>query len=318
MNNHAVCGLPRNPARRLRPQLAWAALPCLALAAVAFPAWADVKLEAAQRESLGIETARLAPADAVRSLHAVAQVLDSAPLIALLSELQAADAAVSGSRSEAQRAQQLYSADNNVSLKALEAARAQAAGDVARAQGLRSQLLANWGRALQRMSEADRARLVADLSSGRTALLRAESTEPATAGAQLQTASLQALTGDERWAAQVLGPAAQAATAGVGSTYLMRAQIELPPGTVLQAQLHDRSRVLRGIKIPRAAIVRWQGEDWVYLEEQANSFTRHLLQPVEWLDDGCLVQAGFSAGQQVVTAGARWLLAAENSAPEAA
>jgi hypothetical protein len=276
---------------------------------------ADVQLEARQRDSLGIATVTLTAAQVPRSWPATAQVIDPTPLVTLAGDLRAARFAAEVSRHELERSEQLHAADSNVSLKALEAARAQSLSDAGRAKDLLSQFSTTWGRAIGAMDERARERLIDALASGRTVLLRAE-TRADSSHAQLGVAHLQLLTGGERWEARVLGPAAQGASQSLGSAYLLTASTAPPlqPGRVLLAELEDRNGRLEGIKLPRSALVRWEGADWVFVEEKTNVFARRAVSPTVWLEDGCLVQQGVRAGERVVSVGAELLLAAESGA----
>jgi hypothetical protein len=287
-------------------------------------AHADVKVSQDQRGTLGIETAPVASAKVAQTVAASAQVLDPAPLLTLLSDLRAAEAAATTSAAELARAQRLNAADANVSLKVVEAARSQAAADAAKAEGLHAQLLMNWGRGLVGLPAATRADLAEALRTGRASLVRAESVQPLPMSVDLREATVQSLVGQESWKAQVLGPAAQLSAAGVGAAYLLRVPVELQPGRVLTARLQDRGHALQGLKVPSKAIVRWRGMDWVYVEKEPGSFERILIQPTNWLDDGAIVAAGsgdedtLKAGDTVATVGGAMLLAAENAAPDEA
>ena len=276
---------------------------------------ADVQLEARQRASLGIATVTLTAAQVPRTWPATAQVIDPTPLVTLAGDLRAARSTAEVSRHELERSEKLHAADSNVSLKALEAARAQSLSDAGRAQDLLSQFSTAWGRAIGAMDEGARERLIGDLAAGRTVLLRAE-TRADSSHAQLGVAHLQLLAGEERWEARVLGPAAQGSSQSLGAAYLLTtpASPALQPGRVLLAELEDRSGRLEGIKLPRSALVRWEGADWVFIEEKTNTFARRAVHPTVWLEDGCLVQQGVRAGEHVVSVGAELLLAAESSA----
>jgi hypothetical protein len=284
-------------------------------------AQADVKLSAEQRESLGVKSTPVASAQVARSVAASAQVLDPGPLLTLISDLAAAQAAASGSASEYQRSQRLNAADTNVSLKAVEAARAQAAADSAKAQGLQAQLLVSWGRALVNLTPAERSELIEALRSGHASLVRAESSAALPEDAQVRTASVQSLSGTQSWRAQVLGPAAQLGATGIGTAFILRVPVELQAGRVLTARLQDARHTLSGLKVPAGAIVRWRGSDWVYVEGEGGAFARVLIRPNSWLDDGALVAPGegddqLKGGDKVATQGAAMLLAAENAPAE--
>jgi hypothetical protein len=286
----------------------------LGLALAAAQAKADVTLDARQRDILGIETVTLAGVDVSPTREAAAEVLDPTPLITLLGELRAARAAASGSRNELERSERLYKGEANVSLKAVEAARTQALTDGGRLDGLRVQLLANWGASLAGMSPAEQAGLAEELVSGHAALVRAEVQQIDAARLEAREAHLRVLGGPESWEAKVLGEAAHAPNQGLGAAYLLRVAAALQPGRVLIAELRDQRHVLHGVAVPRSAIVRFAGDDWVYIEEKANRFVRRAVHPREQIDAGWLVVDELHAGERVVSVGAGLLLGAESGA----
>ena len=278
-----------------------------ALCAAVSTARADVALDAAQRASLGIETATLAAVDAPERWPATAQVIDPTPLIQLLQDLRSAAAAADASQRELDRSTRLHAADANVSAKAVESAQAQAVADAGHFDALRAQLLANWGRPLVDMSDAARVRLVEAVLSGRATLLRAETTMPVPEGRIPHAAHLSTPDGGASWDAEVLGPAARASGQTIGDAWLLRVDAVLQQGQLLVGELHDDEGALRGVAVPRGAIVRAEGGAWVYVEQPGTGFARRALRPCVWLDEGCLIVEGLSAGERVVTVGAELL-----------
>jgi hypothetical protein len=278
---------------------------------VALTAQAEVTLESEQRESLDIQTVTLTTSQVPQTYSAIAQVLDAAPLITALRDLRAVQSAATASRNELERAEQLHAADGNVSRKVLEAARVQSLTDAGHADALRAQLLTTWGPAVAAMKESERDRLIAALLESRAVLVRAETRQ--TDRATIRSGKVRLVTGDEMLPAEVLGLSAGTAVA-IGQAYLLRvASSSLQAGQVLDVELQDAKQSLAGIVVPRTAIVRWQGDDWVYIETEPNHFTRKIIHPVAWPDDGCLVQKELEVGQSLVTVGGTMLLAVENS-----
>jgi hypothetical protein len=289
-----------------------AAVVAFCLALLCASAAADVTLNAGQRENLGIQTLSLAALDVSPTRRASAQVLDPTPLISLLGELRAARAAAAASRNELERSEHLYQGEANVSLKALEAARTQALTDGGRLDALRVQLLANWGEAVAGLGATNQAELAQALVSGHAALVRAEAQQLDTPRLEVREARVRVIGGEENWRATVLGAAAQAANQGMGAAYLLRVPAALTPGRVLVAELRDERRVLHGVGLPRSALVRFAGDDWVFIEDKANHFVRRLVHPREQTDDGWLVADELHTGEHVVTVGAGLLLGAES------
>jgi hypothetical protein len=282
---------------------------------VVHSATAEVKLTAATRKNFGVEIVALATTSVPKTWHATAQVLDPAALIAQLSDIRAAELQAKTSRNEAERLSRLYEADSNISLKILEAARAQSAADRAKLDSLRAQWLTGYGRALAALGDSERERLSNDLLAGTAVLARAETLQSVPSAAVFKSGRVRELSGDASWNAQVLGPAALA-NQSMGNAYLLKIPAALQPGTLLEAELNDAKSTLQGIKVPRSAVIRWQGSNWAYVETEPNTFERVALTPVAWIDDGCLVQQGLTPGSKVVSVGAALLLAAETRSAE--
>ncbi|HYM36407.1 MAG TPA: hypothetical protein VET48_13495, partial [Steroidobacteraceae bacterium] len=231
---------------------------------------AEVKLESEQRESLGIETAAPLTVDVPRHIQASAQVVDPSALIALMGDLHAAQLTASSSRNELERLERLHADDANVSLKAVEAARAQAAVDSGKALALKTQLATAWGRSLVALQDKERTQFVDDLANGRISLVRAEVTDRDVGVIEANEAQVHSLADDEKWSAQVLGRTAQAADRSIGVAYLLRVAADLQPNRVLAAELSDAKHPRHGFKLPRGALLRWQGSDWIFVETEPN------------------------------------------------
>jgi multidrug efflux pump subunit AcrA (membrane-fusion protein) len=112
----------------------------------------------------------------------------------------------------------------------------------------------------------------------------------------------------------------------LGKSYLLSAQLnkdtELQPGQMLSAEFQDATRTTTGIKLPRAAVLRWQGQQWAFVEKQAGHYQRVPLTIAQWLDDAVLISAGseqgIKPGDKIVTTGAGMLLGAELKPADAA
>jgi hypothetical protein len=71
-----------------------------------------------------------------------------------------------------------------------------------------------------------------------------------------------------------------------------------------------------GVLVPRAAILRYEGEAFVYVQTGDDTFGRKQIELERPLDNGFFVHEGLSANQQVVIAGAPALLSEEVHAVE--
>ncbi len=278
--------------------------------------FADVELEAAERENLGIQTEAVQMLEASRQWPAAATVLDAAPLVATLADLHAAESSAEASRDEFRRAEQLYQNDANVARKTRDAARTQSITDEGRVATVRSQLLSTWGQSILAMNAAARQRLVDELLAGRATLVRAEPVQTIPPGTRFSRADLASLSDPARWAATVLGPLPQATAPAFAGAILLSVPVALSAGQALQARLVEAQPGVRGPSVPATAIVRWHGAEWVYEEKPANNFVRHAVRRGARVAARAVLEGDIANDAQIVVVGARALLGAELSASE--
>ncbi|NUR22850.1 MAG: hypothetical protein HOQ08_08105 [Frateuria sp.] len=80
---------------------------------------------------------------------------------------------------------------------------------------------------------------------------------------------------------------------------------------VLTAQLQYGGEPVRGVLLPRGAIVRWNGQDWAYVATGADRFERRAVTPRAMTPAGWVVGAPFKPGERVVVQGAEALIAVD-------
>jgi len=271
------------------------------------------ELDAASQSRLGLRLATLAEGEMPPTARAVADVLDPVPLAKAIDELRAAQAAARASHAEMERTQALLAAGGNASRKALEAAQAQAASDQSRLRQARVALRSEWGDDLADMAPARRDRLLDALVAGRLVLLKAEPLGRPDTAFQVHAATLRMPHGADV-PTQVLGRLPRS-TSGLAAGWLLQADAgPLVPGMVLTAQLHGAGRPVRGVLLPRAAVVRWNGLDWAYVAIGATQFERRVVHPRAMIPAGWLVGAPFKRGERVVVQGAEALVAVDAAA----
>jgi hypothetical protein len=290
----------------------------LATVSVATPVFADVELEAEQRDSLGIEAEPARAIEAPRTWPASAQVLDSTPLVTALGELRSAETAAAGSRAEADRSEQLYREETNIARKTLDAARTQAIADQARLNTARAALLGTWGRTIATMPAPQRAKLIDDLLSGHASLIRAQQLQPLPPDASIATAHVTTLNSNGEWNADWLGTLPQTTNLTLAGSSLLRVPAALPVGQLLQVTLTEKRASLHGMSVPATAVVRYRGAEWVYEEGPANHFVRSEVRPGTRVQGRALLARETKTPPKVVTVGARSLLGAELGAAEPA
>jgi hypothetical protein len=99
-----------------------------------------------------------------------------------------------------------------------------------------------------------------------------------------------------------------------GQTLLFRiprGKLALRPGQAVTARLAVPGSNERGVLIPSRAILRFQGQTWVYVQAAANEFVRSAVTLDHPAPGGWLAQSGFQPNQQVVVSGAQILLSEE-------
>ncbi|HVY82365.1 MAG TPA: hypothetical protein VG994_15340 [Steroidobacteraceae bacterium] len=279
---------------------------------------ADVALTPEERENLGIQTVPVKPIDTARRWFASAHVLDPTSLITTLGELQAAETAAAASQAEAERSARLYREETNIARKALDAARAQAITDAAKVNATRAQLIGSWGYGVAALSKAARSALVADLLAGRASLARVDLVQSLPTPVTAPKVEVRSLVGGKQIAAEWLGQLPQGASSTLAGAGLLRVSAPLTAGALLETVLSEPSSSIKGMSVPSSAVVRWHGGEWVYEETSPNHFARRAVRSGLRVEGRALLAENKGSAGNVVTVGARALLAAElgASSPE--
>jgi hypothetical protein len=275
---------------------------------------ATVRMPPALQQRLGVVSRRLAPTHRAGETDAFAKVLDPAPLIQSDSDLATAEAAAAASDSEAARATTLHKADGSVSAKDMEAAQAQARSDALKVGLVRRQIAAQWGPGVALLAPAARERLVHGLANGSVALVHVDThNNDGQVGAKFVKIDI----GDSSARGRVLGPA-RAAEPRLQSSGLI-VEVTGRPAILLSVGLTQSAHIATsdshtGFLVPRGAVIRFRGSDWVYTRTGPNSFQRTLLNKPLAEADGFFVADGLAADSEVVTSGAAVLFTAEQGA----
>jgi len=288
-----------------------AELTCLLMIAPVVAFAGPLRLDAATQARLQIRTAPVEPAHASAAVDGFATVLDPSPLIPLLGDLKAAEAAAAASQAEATRTAAL-SKDATVAVKSAEAANAQALADQAKVVSLKQRVGIEWGAAFARLSDSDLDALVHDLALGQAAIVRIDTPS----GAGLNTAKSAVLD---------LGPlgSANARVLGVARTADVRLQspglitvVTGPQAAYLSSGLAVKAKLYGGgssdgVLIPNAALIRADGRVFAYVKTGPLTFDKRVVARVRVAAEGLVVQSGFRIGDAVVVQGGAALLAAE-------
>ena len=290
-----------------------AGVACLLSSAATASRAADIHVPAGIQQEMGLATERLTLAHRAGEIDAFAKVLDPAPLAQMVSDLKTAESASATSKAEAERAQTLHATGGGVSAKDAESDLAQAQADALKVGSLRQQLDLAWGPGIARMSPAARDKLVAALSDGSAALVHVDThNNDGQSGARYVKIDI----GDDSVRGVVIGPA-RAAEPRLQSSGLI-VEVTGPSAILLSVGLTQSAHIesaspQTGVILPRSALIRFRGAQWVYLRTGAATFERRLALDLVPEETGFFVASGFSAGDEVVVRGVADLFAAEQN-----
>lgn len=275
----------------------------------------DVRIEPAEQKRIGLTVAPVVATTAPAITRGFARGLDTATLASIEADIISARAAASASQAEAARLTLLASQDQSASAKAVQAARAQAAGDVARVDLAVRRIGLEYGPGLARLSPAARRALIADIAAGRAALVRID-----VPGASLAELSLVRLDGGGG-SIRVIGPAAAAdarlQSAGVLGILSGPVASSATNGRILGVTI-ERGGAENGMVVPRDAVLRWRGGLWVYRQDGPETFKRVELVSARSVAEGWFVPSGLAPGNRVAVGAAGTLLAIDRGGGAAA
>ncbi len=268
-----------------------------------------LQLTAAKREKAGITLAKPTRSTLAPEVNAFGRVLDPAPFVALVAELETARAALAASEKDAARAKKLFEQGVNASAQTLEAAEAAAARDRAALTSARARLLSGWGRALA--DHAELKTIVAELETG-AALVRIDVLPGDVLAAALKKAVVGLPGGTITVEAQILGAAPVADPQLQGFSFLAFVDHQAPPiGANVRVTLAGPGDAEKVIVIPRTAIVYHQGSAWIYVLGEEDTFERKIVTLGRTVGDGVAIVSGLEETEQVAITGAGQLLSAE-------
>ena len=239
------------------------------------------------------------------------RVVDPTPLVGLISELATARAGYLASSNELARLQTL-SGQGNASERALQTAQATAARDQLAMQSAHDKLALAWGRTIA--DQADLTGVVQSLTALQALLIRVdlpmgESLTNQPAGARILTLSGESFDADVLGLAPTVDPQVQ----GRGYLLLLKSNPgQLAPGEAVTGYLKIPGEPLKGVVIPREAVVRAEGAGWVYVHTGGGeAFTRIQIPLEHATETGWFVQQGVGPNDYVVVTGAQQLLSIE-------
>lgn len=276
------------------------------------PAKNSVNLDVPTQQRIGLKTETLSTAQLNPETKVYGRVVEPSALVAEAGDVEIARIANETSQAELNRLKTL-AAQDNASLRALQAAQVAAARDSAAYGAAQLKVLANWGAAIA--ERADLSQLVDSIGRFQSALVRldvpaGEAPEKIT-GARIVTLeqkSVQAVFAGEI-------PAVDAQTQNRSFLFLVQSNAAaLHPGGAVTGFLQKSGEVLNGTIVPRGAVIRHEGACWVYTVANGTNFSRRMISLELPTDTGWFVTNGVAAGENVVVVGAQTVFSDELSA----
>lgn len=274
-----------------------------------------VSLEASTQQLAGLRLSTLKAFEVPPAVKVVGHVLDPAPLITGVAELAAAESSSAASAAEHSRLEGLV-AQSNASERALETARAAAARDKALVESARLRLLGSWGKPIAQRKDLQA--FVASLSALESVLVELNVPAGEQLGAAPLAAELLPVGGKgQPVRASFVTPATIVDRQFQGRGFLFLVEQNngrLAPGAMVTGVMEVPGQVQNGLQLPRDAVVRHAGGDWVYVQRSESGFERVLVQLSRPLQGGWFLpdrSGALKAGEKVVVAGAQLLLSEE-------
>jgi hypothetical protein len=273
-------------------------------------------LTASQREAVGIRVEQPLPLRSAPQIEAFGTVLDPASLVADLGRLDSTRAAAAAAGAEAARLERLYHEEAQASLRAWQAAQAQAVETEAQARAAAVSLRLEWG-PLASWSAARRQALLAALEAGTQTLLRADVPGSHVSGA-VGPRALLSIDG-VNVGAQVLGTLSRTTAQSQSTGWLLEigaAPAGLGPGARVVVRL--QAPEVAGLMVPAEALIYAEDGIYVYRQRPAGEsgafhYDSVAVRPLARVGDAWLVQ-GLAPDDTIVVQGAGVLWSLEGIA----
>ncbi len=267
-------------------------------------------LDAETQERTGLKTANPAPWPGPAEIHAVGRVVDPLAFTASAADYESARAAALASQSELERNRKLAE-QSNVSPRMLEAAQAAAARDMLALSSARAKFTADWG--VQLATRTNLSVFAEKLQTDGFALVKlwlpaGVFPNPLPSAATIfifdnATNSVAADFADDLG----IDPQTQA------QSLMFLAQQKLAPNISVTAQLKLPGEPGSGVVVPSAAVLRYEGKGWIYVQTGTNDFTRVEIPLDHPVENGWFVSGNLTATNRVVVVGAQTVLSGELS-----
>jgi hypothetical protein len=272
---------------------------------------AVLHLDSTSARRAGIEVAVVQPAQWVPEVEGYGRVVDPAPFVQAVGNLDAARSSAKTAADELAREEGLHKDQQNASMRDVEAARAAAARAAADVELAQTQLAATFGPVLA--ADPELPALTRRLARRQAALVRIDVPGGGDRPQPERGSTLVPFPGTETpLHATFLAAAPDTNPMLPGWSFLfLVAEAPPPVGTAIHAQLHGSGDDLHGGSIPAQALVHTGGGLFVFVRTAPDTYERRAVAARRRADGTAFVSAGVEPGDTVVTTGAAELLSAE-------
>jgi hypothetical protein len=269
-----------------------------------------LKFDKEAQAKMGLKAAELAAAQFQPELKATGRALDASALSIAINDIALSKAQLEASQRELERVKLLFGQNQNVSARAVEAAELAVSRDRLAAEAARLRLASTWGPSvigMKNLEEFARAAL-----EQKAALVRLDVPAGADLGEGMKAGRVALLSAPSKiLPAQFLGPASSADAQSQSIGFLLQVNSpRLVPGAPLLGWLSLGGKPESGVIVPRDAIVRHQGEVFIYAQRGDDAFERIEIELEHPTEQGWFT-AALKPPLKVVVNGAQQLLSEE-------
>ncbi len=290
------------------------------------PANVSVGLSLARQQHSGLKTQALSAFSMHTDSIAYGRVMDIRPLLEVRSryrsaqsELAIIEAALRVAQKNHERLESLHQA-SIIATRDLILAESQLAAEQTRREAaarhireVREEAMQGFGATLFRLAVETESSLLQGLLGHSLVLLLVAL--PANQSLPDQTRTIAIMPSGEMAKsrpANLVSPAPKTEESTQGETWFFAtAAAGLRTGMRLDAHIPLPGQAAKGVLLPLSAVVWHEGQPWVYLKTEAESFVRRPVGPHRDRGEDWFVAEGFAPGQEVVVVGGQMLLSEE-------
>jgi len=269
-----------------------------------------LKFDQAAQDKMSLKVVELESSELKPELKAFGRVLDLAPLSAELSDIALANSQLEASTREFERVKTLFGQNQNVSARTVETAQAAVQRDRLTIEAAQLRLTSTWGKAIAGMdglNEFVRAAIAQNAALVRLDVPAGENLKGTPVSARIALLS----TPDMPIPATFLGSAVSVDPQSQGRGFLFAVKTNgIAAGASVIGWLTLPGEPESGVIVPRDAIVRHEGEAFVYIRRNGETFERKEMELAHPLEQGWFTD-DLKPKTMVVVNGAQQLLSEE-------